>query len=377
MIIGAGPAGARAAWHLARAGWRVLLLEAGTADRVKLCGGLLHPLAQRELDCSLPASVLRLQDKPPLEYHDLDNRVRWRLQPGYAIIHRGAFDAWLREAAAAAGAELRCGWRVHSLRQFDGGHELDTSCGPVRAGCVIDASGWRALTRRLLCGEAWGAHGRPLVAVQGRITADLPPDAMWALYHSRATRFYAWLIPQGRGEFLLGAGFFTGTPGVSATHPAAPAAWALLTPFLAHLQERSARVTITGGKPQGCPITIIRGLRELWWGREGVYPIGEAAGLVSPASGGGIHYALAHARALATALLETGPTRRGTAQARPTRQQCAAVALRSRELLAPQLARLRWSCLKAGIAARPAQRAVAAQLLPLLQQGPAVRIGWQ
>jgi menaquinone-9 beta-reductase len=49
IVVGAGPAGASAAYHLAEAGVDVLLLEKSTFPRDKICGDGLTPRAVRQL----------------------------------------------------------------------------------------------------------------------------------------------------------------------------------------------------------------------------------------------------------------------------------------------------------------------------------------
>src|ERR1700761_7470465 len=49
IVVGAGPGGATAAYHLARAGLDVLLLEKTTFPREKVCGDGLTPRAVRSL----------------------------------------------------------------------------------------------------------------------------------------------------------------------------------------------------------------------------------------------------------------------------------------------------------------------------------------
>src|SRR4051794_37153812 len=49
IVVGAGPGGATAAYHLARAGLDVLLLEKTTFPREKVCGDGLTPRATRSL----------------------------------------------------------------------------------------------------------------------------------------------------------------------------------------------------------------------------------------------------------------------------------------------------------------------------------------
>jgi choline dehydrogenase-like flavoprotein len=43
IIVGAGPAGATAAYHLSKAGHQVLLLDAAQLPRYKPCGGVFLP----------------------------------------------------------------------------------------------------------------------------------------------------------------------------------------------------------------------------------------------------------------------------------------------------------------------------------------------
>ncbi|HET8715769.1 MAG TPA: FAD-dependent oxidoreductase, partial [Holophagaceae bacterium] len=50
LILGAGPAGASAAWSLAKAGRRVLLLEKDPLPRVKPCGGGVSPQVAQWFD---------------------------------------------------------------------------------------------------------------------------------------------------------------------------------------------------------------------------------------------------------------------------------------------------------------------------------------
>ena len=81
IVIGAGPAGSTAAFRLARAGARVLLLDRERFPRDKPCGGGLTNRAVRQL----PVSV-----EPVVE--DTVRRVRARLplRPQVRAADRGA-----------------------------------------------------------------------------------------------------------------------------------------------------------------------------------------------------------------------------------------------------------------------------------------------
>src|SRR5947209_3853978 len=50
LIIGAGPAGASCAIRMARAGWRVTLMEQSRYPRSKVCGECLGPASLQLLD---------------------------------------------------------------------------------------------------------------------------------------------------------------------------------------------------------------------------------------------------------------------------------------------------------------------------------------
>ncbi len=291
----------------------------------------------------------------------MDNRLRLRYDPGYCNMQRGRFDAWLRERASAAGAELLGATRVLRLSPVHDGVRLETAAGLLSAACVIDATGWRGLSRKLLAGPD-NSTAAKLNTVQGRIACDLPAAAMWAVYSSAVTPFYGWLIPQGAGEFLLGCGLpQRRKPGADVRPPVS--AWAVLQPYLDYIAARGYAYSLLDAKPRGCPVTWIGRPAQAWWGAGRIFAIGEAAGLVSPSSGGGIHYALEHAAALAQALAEGGlgrATHPGTAGVALDPRQITA---RTQSLLAPQLARLRLSCAKAWVAARPPLRGLATRLL--------------
>src|SRR5215510_11303905 len=68
-VIGAGPAGAAAGWHLATRGFAVALVDAAQFPRDKTCGDWLTPLALAEL-----AAL------------GLDGAALARAAPGHAVV---------------------------------------------------------------------------------------------------------------------------------------------------------------------------------------------------------------------------------------------------------------------------------------------------
>ena len=109
-IIGGGPAGAAAAFHLALAGFSVTVIESQTFPRVKVCGEYISPAATDLLEAIIPADELCAAGARRV--HDFVIEVgsapilvansTARLGPQ----SRAAPDTLLLEKASAAGAQL-------------------------------------------------------------------------------------------------------------------------------------------------------------------------------------------------------------------------------------------------------------------------------
>jgi geranylgeranyl reductase len=106
VVVGGGPAGATAAWDLARRGSRVLLIERGF--RIKPCGGAIPPRAVDQFE--IPASQIVAKIKSARMIAPSDARVDMPVGDTYvAMVDRDRFDPYLRERAREAGAELVIG----------------------------------------------------------------------------------------------------------------------------------------------------------------------------------------------------------------------------------------------------------------------------
>ncbi|MGW3040287.1 geranylgeranyl reductase family protein [Kitasatospora sp. NPDC001159] len=114
IVVGAGPAGSTAAYHLARTGLDVLLLEKSAFPREKVCGDGLTPRTVKQLvdmgiDVSEEAGWLHnrglrlISGRRSLEF----DWPELSAFPGYGLVRRRAdFDELLARKAASAGARL-------------------------------------------------------------------------------------------------------------------------------------------------------------------------------------------------------------------------------------------------------------------------------
>lgn len=145
-IVGAGPAGARAAEMLARSGRRVVLLDP-KAPWEKPCGGGLTPSAFHEIpELSDLLSEARPVDHVRIET-SADDGYTVHLEHPMWIFSRLTLARWQLDRALAAGAEhLRV--RVRSARRGFAGWLLETDTGSLMVPFLIGADGAASLVRR-------------------------------------------------------------------------------------------------------------------------------------------------------------------------------------------------------------------------------------
>ena len=161
VVVGGGPAGATAAFALARAGRDVMLVDKARFPRDKCCGDGLTAAALRELeDLGVrPESIPGWQVVHEARVcSPTGHMVRLPLPRDQgvfaAVAPRAALDAAVLDAARAAGAKVHDGHGVLSAAVSSDAVELDVDgLGRVRAPFVIGADGaWSPLRRYL------GAH---------------------------------------------------------------------------------------------------------------------------------------------------------------------------------------------------------------------------
>jgi geranylgeranyl reductase family protein len=156
-IVGAGPAGARAAWRLARAGATVALIDA-SHPREKPCGGGVTGRALALLAdqlATLPPSARAGVIVENAVFASNRSRAcvpliaggRHSLSP-LVVYSRERFDGWLFNTALAAGA-THVADRAREV-QLDSSRARVTLAGgnTIEAACLIGADGANSLVRR-------------------------------------------------------------------------------------------------------------------------------------------------------------------------------------------------------------------------------------
>ena len=205
-VVGAGAAGASAAFHLANAGRRVLLLDQARFPRSKPCGGGMAASVQRLFPFDLRPVVDQVIERVRFTWC-LEDPVIAEL-PGDApfwIVRRSRLDAFLAEQAVAAGAEFRQGVAVTALeRDADGLWQLPDGS-RARAVVIADGSG------SCLAGPLGLGPARPRFAdtVSVEVACE-PAEPSTARFEFGLVRHgFCWAFPR-EGGFSIGVGTFIG-----------------------------------------------------------------------------------------------------------------------------------------------------------------------
>jgi geranylgeranyl diphosphate/geranylgeranyl-bacteriochlorophyllide a reductase len=307
VVVGGGPAGATAAHDLSVAGHSVLLLD--RAGRIKPCGGAIPPVAMREFD--IPDHLLVARARGARIFAPSAKRVDMPIDNGFVgMVDRDVFDEWLRDRAADAGADRVEGTFETLSRDEDGTAVVQYASNKesgksekrtVRARSVVGADGALSHVARQ---AVPGAQRIPyvfayheIVRIPERVEGDAYDATRCDIYYQGrySPDFYAWVFPHG-DTASIGTG-------------SANKGFSLRQAVGALRQETGLEETDTIRK-EGAPIPL-KPLKRWDNGRD-VVLAGDAAGVVAPASGEGIYYAMTGGRLAADAVhefLATGDAR--------------------------------------------------------------------
>lgn len=300
-VIGGGPAGATAAHDLSRRGLRVALID--KSGRIKPCGGAIPPRLIR--DFAIPDHLLKARVTSARMISPKGVAVDMPINGGFVgMVDRCEFDEWLRQRAAEAGATRVVGAFEKIVREADEAPRIlyrphkDEELQSLRARLIIGADGALSqVGRQEVPGSEQGRFVfayHEVIATPMSDTSD--PDRCEIHYRGALSPdFYAWIFPHG-DTMSVGSG--SASKGFS------------LKTSVRDLRTDSGLAETPTVRREGAPIPL-KPLKRWDNGRD-VVLAGDAAGVVAPASGEGIYYAMLGGRLAADAAeecLRTGDVR--------------------------------------------------------------------
>jgi geranylgeranyl reductase family protein len=315
IVVGAGPAGAAAAIHLARRKRRVLLLDRCVFPRDKSCGDGLTQSAVSLLD-----EIGVLPDLPPapkirgariylkgrgyrdFSYPDCDNSARLGL-----VVRRFDLDASMCRRAVLEGSELWQGADVRQLLYQNGrvvGVEasVESEAKRLYAHAVVAADG--SSSRLASQAGLTSAPAEMGFAVRGYYSGVQGLTDYLEIYIpllDPTDRYllpsYGWVFPTGANSANIGVGVFQRVRGANVRR--------LMECFLASLMRQSPRFENLRpcGPWRGAPLRFDFIPERCM--ADGLLLAGDAAGLISPFTGEGISYALSSGK-LAAEVIDEG-----------------------------------------------------------------------
>ena len=272
VVVGGGPAGATAAHTLAQRGHSVLLLD--RAGRIKPCGGAIPPRLIK--DYAIPDHLLVAKAQSARRIAPSNHKVDIPIDNGFVgMVDRAEFDEWLRERAASAGVSV-----VHYLAR-ERSQRGEGTPAQVRARSIIGADGAKSQVARQAGVE--GAKDTQYVFAYHEIVkapaikpAGYDGTRCDVYYQGQLSPdFYGWVFPHGD---TLSIGTGSADKGFSLRHA------------VGLLRDASGLGQAEVLRREGAPLPM-KPLKRWDNGRD-VVLAGDAAGVVAPASGEGIYYAM-------------------------------------------------------------------------------------
>jgi geranylgeranyl reductase len=285
-VIGGGPSGAVAAAELAKAGISTVLIERNLAN-VKPCGGAI-PLGLIE-EFQIPDSLVEKKLSKMSVRSPRGRMISMEMPNGYVgMVRRERFDRYLRDCAKESGVEILEAL-VKEIKAGSNGYTITLSkdLPPVEASYVIGADGANSKTASEL---GFPPNDLKVIAMQQRFRycPSLKPyeDLVEIWFDEEVSPdFYGWIFPK-TDHIAIGTGTEEHRHNVRQLQQRFVEKIGITEkPYL----DEAAKIPMKPRKSFTQPRAIL---------------VGDAAGLVTPANGEGIFFAMRSGKLGGQAMVE-------------------------------------------------------------------------
>ena len=291
-IVGAGPSGAFLAYLVAKAGWKVVILDKSSFPRDKVCGGgISHKTVEllgAEFDIS-PVIQQRIAGAF-LTYRNSDTAEKVLHDRGGASVLRSEFDHFILTKAVEQGAQFVSGASFGAAQQANDVVTIETSGGILQARYLVGADGVFSQVRQKTFGPGLVTYA-PAVEALVRV-----PESARRRFEGRVLfdfggmpHGYGWIFPK---KAHLNVGVFSVFPQDPTRIKRDLAAFMDLYESLKIREE----VVYKGS------CIPVRNAKHVYQDRR-ILLVGDAAGFAESVYGEGIYFALKSAEVAAKALL--------------------------------------------------------------------------
>ncbi len=277
VIIGAGAAGSTAAFHLAKTGHKVTLLEKNSAPQVKPCGGGMAAAVQEWFPFDLKPAVEDVISKVEFSWCLKDPVIA--ALPGSApfwIVKREKLDSLIMDHAINLGTDFINGFEAININRHNSVWEIKASDGrELIAKAVIIADGSQSIWPSKIGLGPKNQHHAQTISVRlkgkGNLKAGTARFEFGLVHHG-----FAWAFPLAN-EVNIGVGTFIGNHSIDSKE--------ILNKLLPNLGFNP-----TDGERREAKLRVWNGHHKLHG--EGILVIGDAASICDPFLAEGLRPAL-------------------------------------------------------------------------------------
>lgn len=289
-IIGAGPAGSTFARLISEAkpNLSIALIDDRQPDWQKPCGGLLSSDAQKRLaeqKLTLPKSVMADPQIFAVRTIDLEQNLDCSYQRGYFNMDRSAFDEWLISLIPNQVSILR--QRCKNIQDGEDGFILQLdSKDEIKSHYLIGADGAASMVRRTFFPNK---KSNNYIAIQQQFKRkDLNRAEYYCVFDQVTSDSFSWFF--NKNEYIVYGGAFPKQNSRACFEEQK-------NKFAEKMNYDLSDIL----KTEACQVVFPRKKKEIFFGSDNIFLIGEAAGLISASSFEGISYAIESGKKLATA----------------------------------------------------------------------------
>ncbi|MDD2370888.1 MAG: FAD-binding protein [Firmicutes bacterium] len=284
IVIGMGPASSIFLKELDGSKYKTICIDKKSLSGegfIKPCGGLLAPDAQKklaELNLSLPLNVLVDPQIFSVKARDMGMDIERFYQRFYMNMDRSQFDLWLMSKANPEIRQIEKAV-VTNIDKIDDYYNvsyiIDNKEFNIKGKYLIGGDGSKSLVRKKFFKNV---TIRQYVCIQEWYQSDKKSPSYMTIFDKDITDSYGWLNYKGVHE-ILGAAFPK-------------------TDSKVRFEKLKTKMIKDGHifgeltDREVCQVSCPSSVKELCYGGNGIFLIGEAAGFVSPSSLEGLSYAM-------------------------------------------------------------------------------------